>query len=254
MKSSALMLENEWPYDLQNYLYQAHWMPCAKVFVELTEPYWEDEKCTIPQIIESETFVRDTYGVKIERGTKGKQTGVLLLSYTWWRDATKLVAYDDQELINLAVKEADRMLANCSNIKKVDRISTYAKQTKDKFGNVDYKGWVHHWELQKHYKGAARLYDQRCWKNTQVPMMYNQNFSEASKLYFAGEGYQVDAGWTEPAFRTAIDSVLRIFHNNKIQFQNEDFDFERDYPKYKDGFKPSLDREPEEIKRLDIKL
>ncbi|WP_288904982.1 FAD-dependent oxidoreductase [uncultured Sneathiella sp.] len=230
--------KDEWPYDLQAYLAQAHWEPCVKVFVELITPYWEDPECPIPQIIESETFIRDTYGVRINKGTKGKQTGILLLSYTWWRDATKLVGYDDQELINLAVKEADRMLQNCKNMGSYD-ISRYVKFTKDQFGNINYKGWVHHWELQKNYKGAARLYDQRTWKNTQVPMMYNQLYSKKSKLYFAGEGYHVDAGWVEPAFRTAIDSVLRIFLHNGINILTEDFNFERDYPEYDPNFDPA---------------
>lgn len=235
---SGFSPKDEWPYDLQAYLAQAHWEPCVKVFVELTQPYWENPECPIPQIIESETFIRDTYGVRIDKGTKGKQTGILLLSYTWWRDATKLVGYDDQELINLAVKEADRMLGNCNNMGNY-RISNYVKFTKDQFGNINYKGWVHHWELQKNYKGAARLYDQRTWKHTQVPMMYNQHYSRKSKLYFAGEGYHVDAGWVEPAFRTAIDSVLRIFLHNQIEIQTKDFKFERDYPAYDPNFDPT---------------
>ncbi|MZR29538.1 FAD-dependent oxidoreductase [Sneathiella litorea] len=230
--------ETEWPYDLQAYLAQAHWEPCVKVFVELNQAYWEDPKCPIPQIIESETFIRDTYGVKINKGTKDKQTGILLLSYTWWRDATKLVGYDDQELINLAVKEADRMLDNCKNMGG-HKISNYVKHTKDQFGNINYKGWVHHWELQKNFKGAARLYDQRTWKSTQTPMMYNQHYSKNSKLYFAGEGYHVDAGWVEPAFRTAIDSVLRIFLHNEIKIITENFDFNRDYPEYDPNFDPA---------------
>ncbi len=228
---------DQWPYDLQAYLSQAHWEPCCKVFLELRGAYWEDPDCNIPQIIESETAIRDTYGVKLAKGESERQDGILLLSYTWWRDATKLVGYDDQELINLAVKEADRMLANCRNMGPTDRISNYAKFTKDEFGNINYKGWVHHWELQKHYKGAARLYDQRTWKNTQVPMMYNQNYSKKSKLYFAGEGYHVDAGWVEPAFRTAIDSVLQLLNNEGIKC-NFDFKFDRDFPKYDDSFDP----------------
>ncbi len=228
--------DKEWPYDLQAYLSQAHWEPCSKVFVELTEPYWEKLDCNIPQIIESETAVRDTYGVKVNRGTA--QNGVLLLSYTWWRDATKLVGYEDQDLINMIVKQADMMLANCKNMSDKDRFSNYIKFTKDKFGNKNYKGWVHHWELQTHYKGAARLYDQRTWNNTQVPMMYNQLCSKESGLYFAGEGYHVDAGWVEPAFRTAIDSVLRIFYNNNIKIATEDFDYDRDFKLYDPDFNP----------------
>lgn len=229
-----------WPYDLQSYLSQAYWIPCAKVFLELKKPYWEDKECTIPQMIASETFTRDTYGIKVNRGTLDKQTGVLLISYTWTRDATKLVSYDDQELINMCVKELDRMLANCSNIREEDRIANYA-QVKDTNtnGDINYKGTVHHWELQKYYKGAARFYDQLGWNSTRVPMTYNQEKSKESKLYFAGEGYHADAGWVEPAFRSAIDAVLHLFNNNGIDLAVKGFDFDQDYAKYDTTFDPT---------------
>jgi tryptophan 2-monooxygenase len=231
-----------WPYDLQSYLSQAYWIPCAKVFLELKVPYWEIEDCTIPQMIASETFTRDTYGIKVNRGEIDKQTGLLLISYTWTRDATKLVSYDDQELINMCVKELDRMLANCKNVRKQDRISNYAQDlgTIDEYGETNYKGTVHHWEKQKYYKGAARFYDQLGWNSTRVPMTYNQEKSKESKLYFAGEGYHADAGWVEPAFRSAIDAVLHLFNNNGVNLQVEDnFNFDTDYAKYDMKFDPT---------------
>ncbi|USG61232.1 NAD(P)/FAD-dependent oxidoreductase [Sneathiella marina] len=228
-----------WPYDLQSYLSQAYWIPCAKVYVELKAPYWESKDCTIPQMIASETFTRDTYGVKVNRGEIDKQTGVLLISYTWTRDATKLVSYSDQELINMCVKELDRMLANCSNIRPEDRIANYAQTTGvDSNGNPNYKGSVHHWERQKNYKGAARFYDQYGWNSTRVPMTYNQEKSANSGLYFAGEGYHADAGWVEPAFRSAIDAVLHLFNNNQIDIVTKDFEFKKDYARYELNFDP----------------
>jgi len=238
--------EKMWSYDLQSFLSQAYWIPCAKVFLELKEPYWFDEDCTIPQMIASETFTRDTYGIHVNRGELHKQTGLLLISYTWTRDATKLASYSDQELINMCVKELDRMLANCKNIRNQDRISEYAQTTGvDTDGNINYKGTVHHWELQKYYKGAARFYDQLGWNSTRVPMTYNQEESKESKLYFAGEGYHADAGWVEPAFRSAIDAVLHFFDNNEIDLLvGDSFDFDKDYAKYDMKFDPTTTAKP----------
>ncbi|MEH6477502.1 MAG: FAD-dependent oxidoreductase [Sneathiella sp.] len=226
--------EKMWPYSLQAYLSQAYWIPCAKVFLELKNAYWLDKECRIPQVIASETFIRDTYGIKVNRGSVDKQTGVLLISYTWTRDATKLISYTDQELINMCVKELDRMLANCKNIREKDRISTYAQTDGyNNYGDINYKGKVHHWELKQYYKGAARFYDPLGWDNIRVPMAYNQERSMDSKLYFAGEAYHADAGWVEPAFRSAIDAVLHFFKNNKIDLKvGDQFDFDKDYAKY----------------------
>ncbi|GLQ06765.1 tryptophan 2-monooxygenase [Sneathiella chinensis] len=233
--------KTEWPAALEAHLSQAHWEPCCKVFVELKKPYWEDEDCLIPQCISSDSFLHDIYGVKVDQGGD-EQTGTLLISYTWWRDATKLVCYEDQELINMAVEEADRMLATCSNLRKKDgsvaTISEFVKS--DEHGN--FKGWVHHWETQKTYKGAACLYDQNTWESTRMPMSYNQRFGAQSGLFLAGESYHVDAGWVEPAFRSAIDATLRILERSDrydlTAGLRDGFNFARDYIKYDEAFNP----------------
>ena len=227
MEVHGFSTENAWPFNLQTYLKRAHWEPCCKIFIGLKEAYWEQPRCKIPQVIATDSFLQDIYGVKVSQGG-GKQTGTLLLSYTWWRDANKLVCYDDDELVDLAINGADRILLNSRNINQ--KISPYL----DRQG-----GFVIHWEKMPSYKGAARLYDERTWNDTQVPMGYNQAYSSNSALYFAGESYGVDAGWTEPAFRGAIDAVLHICNNNQIPIITKDFNFETDYPKYDLAFDPS---------------
>lgn len=228
MQINGFDTTTEWPFDLQTYLKRAHWEPCCKIFVGLTEAYWEDKDCKIPQIIATDSFLQDIYGVKVSRGTSGQQSGTLLLSYTWWRDANKLVSYSDSELIDLAVDEADRILLNCENIGQP--ISPYI---------IKDGGYVIHWERMPTYKGAARLYDERTWNDTQVPMAYNQEYSRNSAIYFAGEAYSVDAGWTEPALRGAIDAVLHICKNWSVPIITEDFNFDTDYPKYDLNFDPA---------------
>ena len=217
----------EWPFDLQTYLKRAHWEPCAKIFVGLNKPFWEDPECKIPQCIATDTFLQDIYGVKVSRGGS-EQTGTLLLSYTWWRDANKLVSYDDKDLVALAVKEADLICINSENV----------QQSIQQYIDAE-SGYVIHWERMPTYKGAARLYDESEWNDTQVPMMYNQQFSSASQIYFAGEAYGVDAGWTEPAFRGAIDAILHLCDNHGFSFNDPSFDFNTDYPKYDTKFNPS---------------
>lgn len=217
--------DTEWPFSLQTYLKRAHWEPACKVFVGLTEPYWENENVRIPQMISTDTFVHDAYGVVVHQGEE--QKGGLLVSYTWWRDANKLVAYSDEELVELCVKELDLICRTCSNI----------SESLLPFVDME-NSWVIHWEKEKYIQGAARLYDQREWNDTQLPMAYNQMYSKNSNLYLAGESYHVDAGWTEPCLRQAIDSVLYMCVNNGIPLRVQDFNFETDYPRYDESFQP----------------
>ena len=59
---------------------------------------------------------------------------------------------------------------------------------------------------------------------------YNEKYSHKSGMYFAGEGYSVEGGWLEPAFRTALDAVLRVIENTNGKFNNN-FDLQQHYPK-----------------------
>lgn len=225
---NKIIANKKWPFELQTYFSRAHWEPCAKVFIGLKSPYWLLPECRIPQLITSDTFVHDAYAVKPELSHYNPALGgVLLASYVWWRDANKLVNYPDDVLVRKCVDELDRILMASENIRQ--KVSDY----------VDFNNsWVIKWEMMPTYKGAARLYDQREWMDTQLPMGYNQEYSAQSGVYFAGESYGVDAGWTEPSFRGAIDAVLHIAKNSGASLNVPDFDFQSDYPKYDMNWRP----------------
>ncbi len=217
---------SKWPTSLQTFLKRAHWEPACKVFVSLKEPFWENAALSMPQMFATDTYIRDAYGIKLDVDTN--QKGAMLVSYSWWRDANKLVSYSDSDLINLCVRQLDEICQRCINVNGL--FSDY----------VDYsQSYVVHWEMERFTKGAARLYDQREWNDTQVPMMYNQVYSTTSKLYLAGESYHVDAGWTEPCMRMAIDSVLRILDNDQdSSITVPNFVFSQDYTQYNESFVP----------------
>jgi tryptophan 2-monooxygenase len=61
-------------------------------------------------------------------------------------------------------------------------------------------------------------------------LTYNQKYSAKSQLYFAGEGFSVEGGWTEPALRGALDAVVHLLQNKGGQFCGN-FKFS-DYPQY----------------------
>jgi tryptophan 2-monooxygenase len=95
---------------------------------------------------------------------------------------------------------------------------------------------VFQWTLQPTYHGCAKLYRQRAWEQCYDLLAYNQVYSSASNLYFAGESYGVEGGWTEPALRTALDAVIHLIQNSGGVFNNG-FQF-GNYPAYDVVFKP----------------
>jgi tryptophan 2-monooxygenase len=69
-------------------------------------------------------------------------------------------------------------------------------------------------------------------------LTYNQQYSKNSGLYFAGEAYSVEGGWTEPALRLGLDAALHLIFNTGGVFMNG-FNFKTDYSTYNTAWKPS---------------
>lgn len=61
-------------------------------------------------------------------------------------------------------------------------------------------------------------------------MQYNRDYSPVAGLYLAGESFSVDAGWTEPCLRGAVDAVINLCHTTQAAF-NGGFSLD-DYPRY----------------------
>lgn len=78
--------------------------------------------------------------------------------------------------------------------------------------------------------GCAKLYRAGTYYQAISLMKYNRDLASTSGLYLAGESFSVDAGWTEPCLRTAIDAVINLCAVTGAQF-NGDFSLEH-YPHY----------------------
>jgi len=210
------------PYYTELGIQESHWITSAKVFYPLKERYWGGSS-KIPQIISTDTFLQGVYGYAVETAEHEGVPGVLLISYTWEDDAVKLEANrDDAELAALCLKELDSILEGSENIGQP--ISPFVDQDQPV---------VIHWERKPTYRGCSKLYRERTWNLNYALLTYNQEYSAKSSLYFAGEGYSVEGGWTEPALRLGLDAVLHVARNTGAAFLNG-FDFDRDYPRYPD--------------------
>ena len=196
----------------------AHWETSCKVYAPLKKSYL-DRKSALPQILVTDSFVHDVYAY---RYNDRYPDDCILLSYTWEDDATKLAAFTDEELANKCVEELDRILLSCGNV--AEPISPYIDTR-----NIR----IQRWATDKNALGCAKLYRAGTYYDAVGLMKYNRDYSASSGLYLAGESFSVDAGWTEPCLRTALDVVINLCNNTSATF-NGGFTLEH-YPHYQLG-------------------
>ncbi|MEM7157584.1 MAG: FAD-dependent oxidoreductase [Myxococcota bacterium] len=205
----------QWPFAVRNSFRVSHWIRSCKVFYPLKERYWGPGK-PIPQIISTDNQLQGVYGYALDG-----EPGVLMVSYTWEDGASKFLADDDDDALARELFEyLDAMLVRSTNIGVP--ISPYVDPSSTA---------VIHWERMPTYRGCAKLYRERSWNDNYALLRYNQETSRRSGIYFAGEAFSVEGGWTEPALRGGLDAVIQIIRNTGGQFRNG-FDYARDYPRY----------------------
>lgn len=193
----------ELPQHIINAWKTAHWETSCKVYAPLSKRFL-DEGCKIPQILVTDSFVHDVYAY---RYNAHYAQDCILLSYTWEDDATKLAAFTDVELGHKCLAELDRILMRCTNIQQP--ISPYVDAS-----NIQIQRWV----TDRNSLGCAKLYRAGTYYDAVSLMKYNRDLAAGSGLYLVGESFSVDAGWTEPCLRTAIDAVINICERSGAVF------------------------------------
>lgn len=204
------------PFEIIAAYKTAHWETSCKVYAPLKKSFLSHNK-NIPQAIVTDSFIHDVYTY---RYNDNDTYDCILLSYTWEDDATKLSLFSDKELVDKCIEELDRILLKSTNIK--ERISPYIGRE---------QAIVQRWMNDKHSLGCAKLYRPGTYYDAVGLMKYNRDLSQKSGLYLCGESFSVDAGWTEPCFRGAIDTVINICGKTRATF-NGGFSMQ-DYPEYK---------------------
>ncbi len=219
--------DTQLPFEVRDSIKTSHWITSCKIFYPLKQKYWENGVSKIPQIITTDTYLQDIYAY----AATDSDQGVLLLSYTWEDDANKLLALSknpDEKafLAQQCLGFLDDILLSCENIQ--ERISRYVDTSQPV---------VFQWALQPTYRGCAKLYRETSYNENFALLTYNQNFAKQSGVYFAGEAYSLEGGWTEPAIRLGIDAVLNLMNDTGATFNNG---FSMDlYPKYS-HWRPTL--------------
>ncbi len=204
------------PFETIHAYKTAHWETSCKVYAPLKKSFLS-KNSKIPQTIVTDSFIHDVYTY---RYNEHHTYDCILLSYTWEDDATKLSFFNDKELVKKCIEELDRILMNCANIR--EKISPYIGHE---------QAIVQRWMNDKNSLGCAKLYRPGTYYEALGLMKYNRDFSHKSGLYLCGESFSVDAGWTEPCFRGAIDTVINICDKAQARF-NGGFSM-NDYPEYR---------------------
>ena len=211
------------PPRVTNGIRSAHWVSSVKVFAALTQRFWE--KSAIPQIMTTDSFVQRVYGYAIDTAAIA-DPGVVLLSYSWEDNASKLLAdVGDDDLVTACLRELDSMLAQCGIEARLSD-----------FVDMEQTALIR-WSREPSFRGCSRVYREHAWNELQSLLTYNQELSSESGLYFAGEAIAVDGGWTEPALRSAIDAALHVLRNTGGTMANG-FDMARDYPRHETAWSP----------------
>ncbi|MEM1019072.1 MAG: FAD-dependent oxidoreductase, partial [Pseudomonadota bacterium] len=148
----------------------------------------------------------------------GDTGGALLGSYTWEDDARKLIATSDADLAAMVKDGLNKVYQETLGV----TIDQFLDDSKDPV--------ILHWLLQPTIRGCAKLYRARDWTNNYALLSYNQEYSAQSNMYFAGESYDVEGGWTEPALRGGLDAAIHVINNSGGSFNNQ-FSFS-DYPEF----------------------
>lgn len=194
-----------------------HNISSCKFFFPLKRKYWEKKDCRIPQILVTDSFIQDAYAFSWDKNEG--DSGVILASYTWEDDSLKLLPFKQKELAKLILNK----------LKSITMETTGEDITKYIDGK---KPVMIQWINEPSYIGCSKLYRQRNEDQNMLDLTYNQNYSWMSGLYFAGENYSVEGGWTEPALRSAIDAVIQMIHHNDGEFTVKDFSYDYTYPKW----------------------
>lgn len=209
--------ERELPQQKLTTEHIQHNISSCKLFFPLKKRYWEEKGNRIPQILVTDTYIQDVYALSWR--SREKDRGVLLASYTWEDDSLKLLPFDDDALAKLVLSKLEEITTTTVG----QNITRYVDKSKPV---------TLQWISQPSYVGCAKLYRSRNEDSNMLDLAYNEAYSKRSRLYFAGENYGVEGGWTEPALRSGLDCVMRLLHNVRARFRAPGFRYAADYPSW----------------------
>ncbi|MDY6936465.1 MAG: FAD-dependent oxidoreductase [Cyanobacteriota bacterium] len=175
-----------------------HLTTSSKLFIRTKTKFWLDEesnpKDNIPQNIQTDELPRGVYALDYPQKYNPDNNGVVVVSYTWEDDSTKLMGLRPEARLKLC-KEA---------IAKVSpEFAENLVPLNDEIICID-------WQGEDYYYGAFKL--QYPGQETNIQAAYYQFLSVLDAkidrgVYLAGDSVSWAGGWTEGAMHTAINAA-----------------------------------------------
>ncbi|HEX2092613.1 MAG TPA: NAD(P)/FAD-dependent oxidoreductase [Longimicrobiaceae bacterium] len=181
------------PQDVQTAIRDLHMMESSKLFIRTQTKFWKTDP-SVPSNIQTDQLPRGVYCLDYPQ----TDYGVVLISYTWGDDSSKLMAYRDAQ---------QRFELLRSVIATIDpKFASYLKPVGGEIIMVD-------WQLEPHYLGAFKL--NLPGQEAEVQSVYYQfltslNAETDNGLYLAGDGVSWTGGWTEGALQTGINAAAAV--------------------------------------------
>ncbi|EGK83616.1 hypothetical protein D0A34_16065 [Microcoleus vaginatus PCC 9802] len=193
--------------SVQVALRNLHLTTSSKLFIRTKTKFWLDDngqpKPNIPQNIQTDELPRGIYALDYPKEYNPDNNGVVVVSYTWEDDSTKLMGLSPQERLKLFKKA----IANVSPefAKNLVPLKFKDKEGKDKDDILCID-----WQAEDYYYGAFKLQYPGQEPNTQAA--YYQFLSALDSqsdrgVYLAGDSISWAGGWTEGAMHTAINAA-----------------------------------------------
>jgi tryptophan 2-monooxygenase len=165
-------------------------MDSSKLFLRTRTKFWKDAPDRIPQTILTDELPRAVYALDYPQMSEG----VVLISYTWGGDSTKLLGLPACERLRL-----------CREV--IRRISPEFAENLDPVGgellSVD-------WQREPFYHGAFKL--QHPGQDADLCAAYHQFLTANDPrtdtgVYLAGDGVSWYGGWMEGALHTGLNAA-----------------------------------------------
>jgi len=211
-----------------------HMMRSSKLFIEVKKAFWKEKETNgtlkYPSNIQSDELFRGLYCLDYEdKGGKG----VILISYTWEDDSTKLLGLSDPQ------KRYQKFLKTLRTINN-DFANALDKNAITKTLDV---GMID-WQKEAYYYGAFKL--NYPGQDDENHAYYFQPWSYMGYydgfVYLAGDSVSFAGGWLEGPITSALNAVsalIQNFNQTEIRDQNPTDNISKDMYTYN----PSLFKE-----------
>ena len=175
-----------------------HITTSSKLFIRTKTKFWLDERGKpnrdIPQNIQTDELPRGVYALNYPDEYNPDKNGVVVVSYTWEDDSTKLMGLSPKARLKL-----------CK-----DAIAKVSSKFADNLVPLNDEILCIDWQGEDYYYGAFKL--QYPGQETNIQAAYYQFLSVLDAnidrgVYLAGDSVSWAGGWTEGAMHTAVNAA-----------------------------------------------